>query len=76
MLCLIKHLHYWINLKKAIAKNRKGAAFWKQPLYNILFKMLYLQFIHIASSAGINKAIIQITIAYHVCVLFSSSLWH
>ena len=53
----MKRLHYWIGLKKAIAKITKGRAFWKQPLNNILFKMLYFKFIHIASSAGINKDI-------------------
>ena len=37
-----KYLHYWVDFKKkAIAKITKGAAFWKQPLGNILFKMLY-----------------------------------
>ena len=38
-------LHFCITgltlQKKAIAKITKGAAFWKQPLGNILFKMLY-----------------------------------
>ena len=38
---LMKHLDYWINFKKVIAKMRKGAAFLKQSLYNTLTKMLY-----------------------------------
>ena len=29
------------QLKKSNNKNYKGATFWKQPLDNILFKMLY-----------------------------------
>ena len=41
MLCLMKHLYYWIDLKKAITKIAKGATFRKQPLGNILYKMLY-----------------------------------
>ena len=50
-LCLMKHLHYWIGLKSAIAKIRKGALFWKQPLDNTLFNM------YLSSSASINKKI-------------------
>ena len=57
MLHLMKHLHNWIDLKKALAKTAKGATFWKQPLGNILFKIYNFKFIHIASSADINKAI-------------------
>ena len=43
MLRLTRHLDYLIGLKKVMAKIRIGAAFWKQPLHNRLFKMLYLK---------------------------------
>ena len=38
MLHLMKHLHYWIGLEKAIAKITKETTFSKKPLDNILFK--------------------------------------
>ena len=43
MLRLMKHLHYWIDLKRVIAKLKKGTSFWKQPLENMLIKKVYLQ---------------------------------
>ena len=54
----MKHLHYWIDLKKAIAKIKKEATFWKQSLGSLYFLRCYtFKSIHIASSAGNNKAI-------------------
>ena len=41
MLYLMKHLDYWNGLKKEMSKIKKGATFWKQPLDNILLKILY-----------------------------------
>lgn len=58
----MKHLHCWIGLKKVIAKIRNGATFWKQPLKNILFKMLYF----VGSSTFVAVQAPQ-TFAYHVC---------
>ena len=37
MFGLMKALNHWINLKKAIAKIRKMATVWKQPLNDYLF---------------------------------------
>ena len=71
MLCVIKHLHYWIGFKKVIAKIRKGAAFWKQALYNILVKMLYFlsSSILLAALASIKLLPVRM-IADNMCDLF------
>ena len=58
MFRLMKHLHHWIDLKKAIAKIEKGATFWKQSLGSLYFLRYYtFKSIHIATSANNNKAI-------------------
>ena len=53
----MKNLHYCIDFKKGIAKIAEGAHSRSSLLGNILFKIYIFKFIHIASSADINKAI-------------------
>ena len=74
---LMKHLDYWINFKKVIAKVRKGAAFWKQSLYNTLIKMLYFVISSILLAVLASFKLLPMRmIAYHVCFFYFSCLWH
>ena len=57
MLHLIKHLHYWTDLKIVIAKSEKELHSENSLQKINSLKSHNCKFIHIASSTDINKAI-------------------
>ena len=66
MLRLMKALHYWISLKKAIAKTRKRATFWTQLLNNKLFLRCY-----ILKSIFLSPSLFLTTHLHNTCCLFA-----
>ena len=62
------------QLKKSKAKIRKGVTFLQLPLDNILFLRCYtVSFIHNSTTTASIKLLPVRTIAYHTCVLLSST---